>query len=62
MTELKLTLNAEECQYLLGLLDTTLKATRIEEHRTRTPLYREHVLRQENLVEGLLKKLRQTPG
>jgi uncharacterized membrane protein YccC len=35
---------------------------RIQEQWTRTPIYREQVLHQEELVEGLLKNLRQTPG
>ncbi len=58
MVESQLTLSPEEHQYLLDLLETTLKATRVEEHRTRTPLYREHVVHREDLIEGLLKKLR----
>jgi hypothetical protein len=62
MTELQLTLTAEEREYLVGLLETALRDTRIEEHRTRTPLYREHVLRQENLLKELLVKLGRAPG
>jgi hypothetical protein len=62
MAELQMTLTAEERQYLLDLLELTLKDMRIEEHRTRTPTYRELVLKQENLAQGLLNKLRQTPG
>jgi hypothetical protein len=62
MAELQMTLSDEERQYLVELLEITLKDTRIEEHRTRTPLYRENVLRQEGLIEGLLNKLRQPPG
>jgi hypothetical protein len=58
MNELQVTLTAEERQFLLDLLNATLKDMRIEEHRTRTPTYREHVLRQEALAEGLLNKLR----
>jgi len=53
------TLTAEERQYLLDLLERTLKDTRVEEHRTRTPAYREFVLHQEHLAQGLLDKLRQ---
>ena len=62
MTELTLTLSAEERQYLLDLLEATLKDTRVEEHRTRTPSYRQHVLHQEDVIVGLVNKLRQEPG
>jgi hypothetical protein len=61
MTELQVTLTSEERDYLLELLNTTLKDMRVEEHRTRTPTYRQHVLHQEDIVQGLLKKLR-APG
>jgi hypothetical protein len=56
---LQLPITAEEREYLVNLLETTLKQTRIEERRTRTPLYREHVLHEEELIDGLLNKLRQ---
>ncbi len=62
MAELQLTLSAEERQYLVGFLEMALKDTRVEEHRTRTPIYREHVLHQEDLIVGLLRKLGQPPG
>jgi hypothetical protein len=62
MAELQMTLTAEERQYLLDLLEATLKDTRIEEHRTRTPSYRVHVLHKEDLIVSLLNKLRQPPG
>jgi hypothetical protein len=55
-------LTAEERQYLLDLLTGTLRDMRVEARRTRTPTYREHVLRQETLAEGLLKKLKHQPG
>jgi len=57
MTDLQLTLTAQEHEYLVGLLEARLKDTRIEEHRIRTPSYREHVVHQEDLIVGLLKKL-----
>lgn len=57
-----LTVTAEEQQYLVELLERTLKTARVEEHRTRAPSYREHVLQQEKLIEDLLGKLRQPPG
>ena len=62
MSDLQLTLTAEEREYLLGLLESTLKNTRVEEHRTRTPSYREHVIHREDLIVGLLGKLGQQPG
>jgi hypothetical protein len=62
MAELQLTLTDEERAYLVGLLENTLKETRVEEHRTRTPSYREHILRQEDLIVSLLRKLGQPPG
>lgn len=54
-------LTAEEIKYLVDLLDTALKETRIEEHRTRAPSYREHVVDRENVIVGLLAKLQQSP-
>jgi hypothetical protein len=62
MTEFQVALTAEERQYLVDLLERALKDALLEEHRTRTPSYREHVLREEGLVQGLLNKLRQSPG
>ena len=61
MAESQLTLSAEERVFLVDFLEAALKNARIEEHRTRTPLYREHVLRQEDLIAGLLSKLGQPP-
>ena len=62
MTELQMTLSAEEREYLVGLLERVLKETRVEEHRTRAPSYREHVLRREDLIVALLSKLGPLPG
>lgn len=62
MAELQVTLTAEEHQYLVDLLRVTLKDKRVEEHRTRTPTYREHLLHEEAVAEGLLNKLQQAPG
>ena len=59
MAELNVVLSTEEKDYLVGLLETALGETRVEVHRTHTPAYREQVLRQENLVRGLLTKLQQ---
>jgi hypothetical protein len=61
MAESSLTLADEERAYLVELLEKTLKDTRVEEHRTRAPSYREHVLQRENVIVGLLKKLGKTP-
>jgi hypothetical protein len=57
MIELHPTLTAEERDFLVALLESILKETLIEEHRTRTPLYRQHVLHKEDLIRGLLTKL-----
>jgi hypothetical protein len=59
MTESQLTLTTEEHAFLKGLLDEALKDTRVEEHRTRTPSYREHILHREDLITSLLTKLGQ---
>jgi hypothetical protein len=59
MAESSLMLSGEERDYLVKVLETMLRDTRVEEHRTRTPSYREFVLNQESLIEGLLSKLGQ---
>jgi hypothetical protein len=59
MTELEMTLTAPEREYLVELLERALKETRLEEHRTRTPSYREHVVQREETITGLLGKLGQ---
>jgi hypothetical protein len=61
MADLQLTLNSEERDFLVGFLEVALKDTRIEEHRTRTLSYREHVLHKEDLITALLSKLGQPP-
>jgi hypothetical protein len=57
MSESQLALTDEERAFLVGLLETVLKDTRIEEHRTRTLSYREHILHREELIAALLSKL-----
>jgi hypothetical protein len=52
---------SEERDYLVKVLESTLKDARIEEHRTRTPSYREFVLNEEHIVEGSLTKLGHGP-
>jgi hypothetical protein len=59
MTDLELTLTAAEREYLVEVLERALKETRLEEHRTRTPSYREHVVQREDTIKGLLGKLDQ---
>jgi hypothetical protein len=43
----------------VGLLEAALKERQIEEHRTRTPSFREHILHSEEVIAALLAKLRQ---
>jgi hypothetical protein len=62
MAESQLALTAEEHEYLVGLLEAVLKETRVEEHRTRTLSYREHVVHKENLIVALLNKLGKPPA
>src|SRR5437773_942008 len=57
MAELQLTLTVEEQAFLAELLETVQKESRVEEHRTRTPSYREQVIHREDLIAALLKKL-----
>ena len=54
-------LSDEEKTFLVGLLEVALKDTRIEEHRTRTLTYREHILHQEELIAAVLSKLVRPP-
>lgn len=62
MSDQSLTLTKEERECLVQILDRALKDARVEEHRTRTPSYREFVLQQEELLISLLKKLGHAPG
>ena len=57
MAETQLALTAEERSFLVDLLENTMRQTRVEEHRTRTPTYRESILKQEQLMTSLLNKL-----
>lgn len=61
MSELHLTLTSEECEFLVNQLETALKDTRVEEHRTRNLSYREHVVEKEGLITALLAKLGHPP-
>jgi hypothetical protein len=55
-------LTDEEYEFLRGLLEESLKETRVEEHRTRKLIYREYVLHREDLIVSLLNKLKQPVG
>jgi hypothetical protein len=57
MSDMQLTISGEEREFLSSLLETVLKETRIEEHRTRAPSYREHIVRKEELILSLQNKL-----
>jgi hypothetical protein len=59
MAACQISLTAEERAYLVSLLETAQKETRIEEHRTRAPSYREHVVHQGDVIAGLLSKLQE---
>ena len=57
-----LTVTAQEREFLVRLLQTALKERRVEEHRTRAPSYREHVLHEEETIAALLRKLGEAPA
>ncbi len=57
MATFQLALTTEERAYLESLLQTAQKETRIEEHRTRAPDYREHVIQQGDVIAAILRKL-----
>lgn len=61
MANLQMTFSAEEQQFLVNLLERTLNDLRIEEHRTRAPTYRQHVLHDEELLSSILSRLRTGP-
>jgi hypothetical protein len=59
MADIQVSMTAEERQWLHDFLERTLRNMRVEEHRTRTISFREHVLHQEALILRLLDKLRE---
>jgi hypothetical protein len=59
IAQFSLALTAEEHAELERMVDQNLGETRVEVHRTHTPDYRQQVLHQEELLRGLLKKLRE---
>ncbi|MBI1830902.1 MAG: hypothetical protein HYR84_05550 [Planctomycetes bacterium] len=60
MAETIVTFTAEEREFLANLLAIALKDAQVEEHRTRTLSYREHVVHKEELIANVLKKLGKT--
>ena len=62
MNEQLLDLTAEERELLTELLTTSLKEMRVEEHRTRTPSFREHIIRREDVARAVLGKLQSVPA
>ena len=61
MNEVHLTLTEEERDFLVGLLERALKEVRVEEHRTRTPSYREVVMQDDVKLTTILGKLAPAP-
>ncbi len=58
MPDVKIALTDDERRYLLELLDRTIQSAKVEEHRTRTPIYRKVVIREEELALSVMDKLR----
>ncbi|HZN36844.1 MAG TPA: hypothetical protein VFB80_23605 [Pirellulaceae bacterium] len=57
MAELHITLTEPERKCVVEVLERALKETRVEEHRTRAPAYREHIAEQERCLSHVLDKL-----
>jgi hypothetical protein len=57
----QLLVTAEEREFLVELLKDVVKEARVEEHRTRSPSYREHISRREDVLSNVLQKLEQVP-
>ena len=57
MTEIQFSLTIQEGEFLANLLEAVLKDRRVEEHRTRTPTYRQNILHDEDIIRSLLGKL-----
>jgi hypothetical protein len=62
MPESSYCLTMDERNLLVELLEATKKETLVEEHRTRSPSFREHITKREELIESLLSKLRAPAG
>lgn len=61
MESFQLTINTEERDYLLRVLDLKRKGDNVEMHHTDARAYREQIKQEIALIEGLLSKLRKTP-
>ena len=59
MEGMQLTLSTDERGFLGDFLSAALKNLQIEEHRTRTPSFREHITHEKEMVEAILIKLGQ---
>jgi hypothetical protein len=57
MPDIQVSLTAEERDQLAELLQEVLKETEIEEHRTRTPSFREIVTKKEKTIASVLGKI-----
>jgi hypothetical protein len=53
-----LTINAQDREYLLPLLENWLKETLVEEHRTDSPDYRTVIEKKETALRHLVDQLR----
>lgn len=62
MAERTISLTSEERRLLLEMLEVAHKETLVEEHRTRSPSFREHISQREELIDSLLHKLREPAG
>ena len=62
MDTVNFTLTTEERDLLVEVLESALKETLIEEHRTRKPSYREAVVHQGEVLDQVLGKLKQPTG
>jgi hypothetical protein len=56
--QITLTLTEEERSELASLLEHTLRDTLVEEHRTDSPIYQEHIERREAALRSVNEKLR----
>jgi hypothetical protein len=59
MPDIQLTLSEDERQYLLQFLNDQVGDTRVEVRRTDSPKFRDRVLAEEQLLQGLIAKLQQ---
>jgi hypothetical protein len=57
MNTFPLMLSGQEKTYLMGLLDTDLRETRVEVRRADTPQSHDALLEREQLIRGLIEKL-----